>query len=324
MVLSGGPSGNQGCPLNWHQNAQPEKAKRPHGAKTARCGDCMWSPNAAVKQEMHFYSGYRKPHKRVYDEHEHCQGTVNFKESNMLHFFPLCAISQGFSVPYQFLLPEQVEFMQFSGLRSRERAPPWIPFSSSLQWLSSETLYVLDYPFSCNWWNFILCNGWVIILLKIYKPAFLLIKYPCSATDLGRPCPSFCLHSWKPTELTLLPGLSRPPWEDALYLHERYKSCAWALLVFHVTQEILLSLSLFFSLSFCRLWPTRYRSVLKTNRPWAWGNQSDTGGTLIQWTWLNTNWKMGHREGNPGKRAWSAASCVCVCQTHAHVRPQTW
>ena len=41
------------------------------------------------------------------------------------------------------------------------------------------------------------------------------------------------------------------------------------------------SLSLFFSLSFCRLWSTRYRSVLKTNRPWAWGNQSDTGGTLI-------------------------------------------
>ena len=106
MVLRGGPSGNQGCPLNWHQNAQPEKAKRPHGAKTARCGDCMWSPNAAVKQEMHFYSVYRKPHKRVYDEHEHCQGTVNFKESNMLHFFPLCAISQGFSVPYQFLFLE--------------------------------------------------------------------------------------------------------------------------------------------------------------------------------------------------------------------------
>ena len=31
-----------------------------------------------------------------------CQGTFNFKGSNMLHF-PLCAISQGLSVPYQFL-----------------------------------------------------------------------------------------------------------------------------------------------------------------------------------------------------------------------------
>ena len=38
-------------------------------------------------------------------------------------------------------------------------------------------------------------NGWVIILLKIYKHAFLLIKYPCSTRDLGPPRPSFCLHS---------------------------------------------------------------------------------------------------------------------------------
>ena len=32
-----------------------------------------------------------------------CQGTFNFKGSNMLHFLPLCAVSQGLSVPYQFL-----------------------------------------------------------------------------------------------------------------------------------------------------------------------------------------------------------------------------
>ena len=32
-----------------------------------------------------------------------CQGTVNFKGSNMLYFLPLCAVSQGLSVPYQFL-----------------------------------------------------------------------------------------------------------------------------------------------------------------------------------------------------------------------------
>ena len=87
--------------------------------------------------------------------------------------------------------------MQFSGLRSWERVPAWIPFSNSLQWLfsASATLYVLDYPFCCNWWNFIVCNSWVIILLKIYKPAFLLIKYPCSTRDLGPLHPSFCLHS---------------------------------------------------------------------------------------------------------------------------------
>ena len=87
--------------------------------------------------------------------------------------------------------------MQFSGLRSWERVPAWIPFSNSLQWLfsGSATLYVLDYPFCCNWLDFILCNSWVIILLKIYKPTFLLIKYPCSTGDLGTPRPSFCLHS---------------------------------------------------------------------------------------------------------------------------------
>ena len=72
--------------------------------------------------------------------------------------------------------------MQLSGLRSRDTVSAWIPFSNSLQWLfsASATLYVLDYPYCDYWYNFILCNSWVIILLKIYKPAFLLIKYPCS------------------------------------------------------------------------------------------------------------------------------------------------
>ena len=71
-----------------------------------------------------------------------------------------------------------------------------------------------NYPFSCNWWNFILCNGWVI-LLKIYKHAVLLITYPYSTRDLVPPHPSLSLFilfgAWKPTKLTLLPGLSRPP-----------------------------------------------------------------------------------------------------------------
>ena len=91
--------------------------------------------------------------------------------------------------------------MQFSGLRSWERVPAWIPFSNSLQWLFSAlvTLYVLDYPFCCNWWNCI-WNGWVIILLKIYKHAFVLIKYPCSTRDLGPLRPSFCLHSLRSME----------------------------------------------------------------------------------------------------------------------------
>ena len=151
--------------------------------------------------------------------------------------------------PYQFLENRNEQSCtHFSGLRSWERTPAWIPFSDSLQWLSSVTLYLKNYPFCSNWWNFILFNGWVIILLKIYKHAFLLIKYSCSTRDLGPPCPSFVSGKffgvWRPTELTFLPWLSRPPWEDALCLRERYKFCAWALLVFHITREILLSLCL--------------------------------------------------------------------------------
>ena len=60
----------------------------------------------------------------------------------------------------------------------------------SLQWLSSVTFYLKDYPVCWNWWNFILFNGWVIILLKIYKHVFLQIKYPCFTRDLGPLHPS--------------------------------------------------------------------------------------------------------------------------------------
>jgi len=82
--------------------------------------------------------------------------------------------------------------MQFSGLRSWERAPAWIPFSDSLQWFSLVILYLIDYPFCCNWWNFILFNGWGIILLKIYKHAFMLIKYLVQL-EAWVPCKFFCL-----------------------------------------------------------------------------------------------------------------------------------
>ena len=48
---------------------------------------------------------------------DRCQGTFNFKGSNM--FSSLCAISQGLSVPYQFLESRiKKSYMQFSVLRS--------------------------------------------------------------------------------------------------------------------------------------------------------------------------------------------------------------
>ena len=50
-------------------------------------------------------------------------------------FLPLCAVSQGLSVPYQFLENKNEQSCTpFSGLRPWERAPAWIPFIDSLQW----------------------------------------------------------------------------------------------------------------------------------------------------------------------------------------------
>ena len=58
-------------------------------------------------------------------------------------FLPLCAVSQGLSVPYQFLENRNEQSCtQFSVPRSWQRAPVWVPFSDSLQWLSSVTLYL--------------------------------------------------------------------------------------------------------------------------------------------------------------------------------------
>ena len=147
--------------------------------------------------------------------------------------------------------------MQFSGLRSWERAPAWIPFSDSLQWLCSVTLYLLDYPFCCNWWNFILFNSWVIILLKIYKHAFLismLIKYPCSTRDLSPLHPSFYLqlllqsmetywaHFLTQAFKTSLRGRPVPSWVVQVL-------CMGFIGFPHNLRDIALSLSLFFDSS---------------------------------------------------------------------------
>ena len=67
-----------------------------------------------------------------------CQETFNFKESNMFFF---CVLFLKDSIPYQFLENRSKQSCtEFSGLRSWEAAPAWIPFSDSLQWLPSVTL----------------------------------------------------------------------------------------------------------------------------------------------------------------------------------------
>ena len=108
--------------------------------------------------------------------------------------------------------------------------------------------------FCCNWWNFILCNGWIIILLKIYKHAFLLIKYPCSTRDLGPPRPSFCLwivlrsveayqaHFLAQAFKTSLRGCHGPSWAVQVL-------CMGFIGFPHNLRDIALSLSLFFDSS---------------------------------------------------------------------------
>ena len=133
----------------------------------------------------------------------HCQGLFNFKGSNAL-----CAVSQGLSVPYQFLEnTNEQSCTQFSGLRSQERAPAWIPFSDLLLKRLSILLQL---------WNFILFNGWGIILLKIHKHAFLQIKEPCFTRDLGPS--SHWLQSpgpglWRPWQYSKFPSWWRRDYE---------------------------------------------------------------------------------------------------------------
>ena len=64
----------------------------------------------------------------------------------------------------------------------------------SFQWLPSVTLFsdLVLYRLSILL-QLVEFHGLVIILLKIYKHAFLLIKYPCSTRGLGPLRPSFCL-----------------------------------------------------------------------------------------------------------------------------------
>ena len=120
-------------------------------------------------------------------------------------YFLLCAVSQGLSIPYQFLENRSEQSCtQFSGLKSGEAAPVWIPFSDSLQWLPSVTFYLkviysvmplllriwnAFWPFKdCYLLGFVFAQFFYCLKLpcmKIYKCAFLQIKHPCFIQDLG-------------------------------------------------------------------------------------------------------------------------------------------
>ena len=114
-----------------------------------------------------------------------CQGTFDFKGPNMFSSF-VCHFSRTLC---SLLGPGKQEWAELHAVLRTEIMGKGTCLDS-LQWLSSGTLYLKDNPFCCNWWNFILFNGWVIILLKIYKHACMQIKYPCFTQDLGPLYPS--------------------------------------------------------------------------------------------------------------------------------------
>ena len=108
----------------------------------------------------------------------------------MVHFLPLCASSQGLCSLSVTGIQEWAEL--HAVLRSEMMGKGTT--LDSLQWLPLVSLFsdllLTGLSFLLQLMDFIL-NGWVIILLKIYKHAFLQIKYPCFTRDLGPPRPSF-------------------------------------------------------------------------------------------------------------------------------------
>ena len=142
------------------------------------------------------------------------------------------------------------------------------------------TLWPLLIPCSldndcCTFWfsDLYRCRKKFLVQQPIYTHRKI-IKASLLHQRLGSPCLSFFLSTspslslpssssfsgvWKPAELTLLPGFSRPPQEGALCLREGCKPCFRVLLVLGINQGILASF--FLSLSYCRLQTTRFWSI---------------------------------------------------------------
>ena len=135
-------------------------------------------------------------------------GDVQFQGIQYVILF-FCVLFLKDSIPYQLLeIRNEQSCAQFSGLRSWERAPAWIPFSDSLQWLPSVTCYLkviysvmplLGYGMLFGPLKIVTCLALLLLnffyclklpCMKIYKRAFLKIKHPCFTRDLGPLHPS--------------------------------------------------------------------------------------------------------------------------------------
>ena len=132
----------------------------------------------------------------------------------MCYYFLLCAICQGFSIPYQFLETGVSRAARSSGLRWWERASASIPFCDSLQWPYLNVIYsvmplflkILNafWPFEdCYWPGFVFVQLFLLPKAALYKdiqtgvPAN---KTPLFHSRLGSPASLFSLtpvsRSW--------------------------------------------------------------------------------------------------------------------------------
>ena len=185
--------------LAWERTLRLNRTVRHMRIKGSRLGQqgLRWWGHNLLPPPIHIHNSVGKSPSKVSLEallsedpdsvqsNHSCQGTFNFKGSNTFSSL-VCRFSRTLcflAVPGK---QERAELHTVLRTEIMEKGT----CLDSLPRLSSVTLYLKDYPFCWNWWNFILFNGWVIILLKIYKQAFLQIKYPCFTQDLGPLHPS--------------------------------------------------------------------------------------------------------------------------------------
>ena len=118
--------------------------------------------------------------------------------------------------------------------------------SSLLIWLlpllaSLKVIYSCRVPVSFFFWTLPTLTTYLTFLVpKTGRLRFLLLFH-------GQ-----LFRTWKPDELTFLPGISRPSREDALCFHEQYKFCVMALFSPRTLRNTGLSVFLFSLHSFLR------------------------------------------------------------------------
>ena len=237
----------------------------------------------------------------------------------------LCAVSHKSSVPYQFLATGTSGTARCSqdwGHRMRHmHESPSVNILLTTKLLSLDPLSWDMDCFLTLWPLLIHCFvdnrcctfGFLIFTIvkrhSLYNSLYILtersLKHPCSTRGLGPHVflsfslsPSLSLSlppsgwfsgAWKPTELTLRLGLSRPPREGARCLHERRKPCSRVLLVLCINQGILASFSHFLIVNSGPPGPSK--GPLVHQRTATSGARNRDLVYMASWLeWFGTNW----------------------------------